>query len=183
MAKQKVQGFSLIEVMIVVSIAAILLGISVYGIKALMGSNHLQTAVDDFHTSLIYSRVEAVSLQMNVAVCPKKTGQVACEDDAAQQDYAAGWLVFSDCDNDGVFDNTNVCDRDLDGTNDATELLKLYELDKKNPLSILGDAKYKDIIMYQLTGRTTEGAGEFAFSADSKTAKIKVSRIGMVTRE
>ncbi|CAA6802081.1 MAG: Unknown protein [uncultured Thiotrichaceae bacterium] len=183
MLKQKIQGFSLVEVMITLSIMAIMIGFSVPALKNMIESNRLQSAVDDFQFALVYSRLNAISLQMDVAICPKKPAQIACEDDVNEQDYAEGWLVFSDCDDDGVFDNSNVCDRDLDGSNDASELLKIYDLNKKNALSITGDVKYKDLITYQLTGRTTEGAGEFTFSTNLATSKLKVSRIGMIMRE
>lgn len=62
-------GFTLVELMVTVAIAAILLGIGVPSFRALIENNRIAAASNDVVTALQYARSEAVKRGVLVDVC------------------------------------------------------------------------------------------------------------------
>lgn len=101
MRKKHSTGFSLIELMIGLAIAAIVLTLGVPSFSNMIENNQLTTRTNEFMTALTIARSEAVKRGVPVTVC-KSTNGADCDDAAAG--YEAGWVVFVDDDNDGVRD-------------------------------------------------------------------------------
>lgn len=96
--KTKNKGFTLIELMVTVSIAAILLSIAVPSFKTMFKNNRITAGTNEFVAALILARSEALKRNNNVSVC-SSSDQQTCSGNA---DFATGWIVFMDCDQDGT---------------------------------------------------------------------------------
>lgn len=86
-------GFTLIELMIVIVIAAILLAIAVPSFQSLIKRNNVDSLQSRLGSALATARTEAASRNRLVTICAS-TNQTACSTNAA--DWAEGWIVFED---------------------------------------------------------------------------------------
>lgn len=94
-------GFTLVELMITLVVAAILLAVGVPLFSGVLASNRAAAEVNSLVTTLRFARTEAVARGRAVSVCPRKEGSTT-ECDTA---WDNGWLVFVDLDRDGVIDS------------------------------------------------------------------------------
>jgi type IV fimbrial biogenesis protein FimT len=76
-------GFSLIELMTAIAVAAILMAIAVPSFTALINGSRLTSQANELVASLQYARSEAIRLNRKVTLCPSSDG-ASCSD-------AAGW--------------------------------------------------------------------------------------------
>lgn len=86
-------GFSLVELMAVLTIVAILLGLGVPSYRYVTNSNRLSTEVNALLGDLQYARSEAIREGSTVTVCPPKTDLSACDGTSSRWDQ--GWIVIS----------------------------------------------------------------------------------------
>lgn len=95
------KGFTLIEMMVTVAIAAILLTVAVPGFQAFIANNRLSTQANAFVTALQLARSEAIKRNLNVTVCQSGDEQNCNTTNGFEQ----GWIVFVDQDNPNTRDN------------------------------------------------------------------------------
>ena len=86
-------GFTLIELMITVSIAAILLGIAIPSFTSTITSNRLTTNANELVTALNLARSEAIKRGVPVTVGSK----------AATTNWEGGWDVFIDVNGNNIY--------------------------------------------------------------------------------
>jgi type IV fimbrial biogenesis protein FimT len=94
----KARGFSVIEMMLTVAIAAILYVLSVPTIDNLIQSSKSSSAQTALLIALNLARSTAIVRQSEVAICPS-TDLAHCDRNIWWQ---RGWIVFQDIDGDGV---------------------------------------------------------------------------------
>lgn len=94
------RGFTLVELMITILIAAILMAVAVPGFKTMSQNSHQRNAVNDIQVMLARVRTEVVARRMGVTVCPS-TDQATCSGEVS---WETGWIVFADRNLDGVVD-------------------------------------------------------------------------------
>ncbi len=82
----KFRGFTLIELMVVVSLAALLLGLGVPSFTGFIATQRLKTAASDFSMSAIFARSEAIKRNADVTVTAVSGGAGGWKD---------GWTVAS----------------------------------------------------------------------------------------
>jgi type IV fimbrial biogenesis protein FimT len=97
-APPQYSGFTIIELMIVLAIAAILAAIAAPSFRETIQNNRLVTQVNELQASLGLARSEAIKLNNNVIVCSINTATNKCG-----ANWANGWNVFVDTDADGDF--------------------------------------------------------------------------------
>ena len=90
-------GFTLVELMVTVSMMAIVLALGVPAFKDTVRNSNLISSINMFIASLTYARSEAVKNGVYVTV--RKTSS----SDAVG--WEGGWQVFTDVDGNGVFDS------------------------------------------------------------------------------
>lgn len=91
--KEQKRGFSLIELLFVLAVAAIALGIGVPAFTTLFANQRMSSATNDLVSSLHAARSEAIKRQVTVTLCPTVEGDGPC---LSGGNLASGWTVFVD---------------------------------------------------------------------------------------
>jgi len=84
------KGFSLLELMVALTVLAILLGIGVPSFNSFIESSRLRSTVHDLNTAVHLARSEAVSRRQIAAACRANTANTACD---FGSDWSQGWVV------------------------------------------------------------------------------------------
>ena len=99
-SKQRQTGLTMIELMIVVTIAAILAGLAIPSFNDLINNTRLTSTMSQLTSDLNHARSEAIKRNRRVLVCVRGT-DTAC---GAGTSWQNGWLVCYDEDQDGTCD-------------------------------------------------------------------------------
>jgi len=86
------RGFTLLELLVVVAIAAILGGLAAPSLSKMFSSNRVQSEASGFVSDLMYARSEAVKRGSGIIVCASATGN-ACSN---ANSWSTGWIVVPD---------------------------------------------------------------------------------------
>lgn len=89
------EGFSLIELLVVMAILSILLAVSLPNFRDMIESNSSNSQAKLFLTTLNLARSEAIKRGSNVAICASDDG-ADCDEDSWEE----GWIVFFDANGD-----------------------------------------------------------------------------------
>lgn len=100
---KQLTGFTIIELMVTVSLVAVLLTVGVPAFQGLAERNQLTSHINSFISSLALARSEAVKRRQRVVVCVSNDS-ATCANNGA---YESGWIVYVDADDDGARDETN----------------------------------------------------------------------------
>lgn len=143
-------GFTLIELMVTLSVVAILAIVAIPSFTGSIKRNRAVTQTNDLISALNLARNEAIRRNVRVSVC-SSTDELTC---AASTDWATGWIVFVDQNNNGSFEDdadTSLCESGTDSLPSEDCLLKTYPLLKGNPV-MTGGANF---IQFQGSGAVT----------------------------
>lgn len=99
----RTRGFSLVELMITLAVAAILLAAGVPGFQAVVNGNRLAGAANELMAGLQTARMEAIRRNRRVAVCASANAEDG-EDATCAAANINGFITFVDEDADGDFD-------------------------------------------------------------------------------
>jgi len=94
---KKNTGFSMIELMIIIGIAAVLMSIAIPGFKTAMRNNCMTTSVNLLVTAVQFARSEAVKRRQDVRLTAGEPGTPADE-------WSGGWYVWHDTNGNGAWD-------------------------------------------------------------------------------
>ncbi|MFY3386910.1 GspH/FimT family pseudopilin [Paracidovorax sp. MALMAid1276] len=109
------QGFTAIELMVVISIVAILAALAAPSFNLLIERWRVRSATEDLSSSLYFARSEAIKRGGNI-VLMKNANTAACTNATGNTQWGCGWRVFYDVNGNGLQDacvaaNTpNECD-------------------------------------------------------------------------
>ena len=143
-------GFTLVEVLVVVAMAAVLLAVAVPAMANLIASTRQSTAINTLFSSLLLARSEAIKRNQRAVVCKSATGD-AC---AATGDWGQGWVVFHDANNNAQLD--------------ASEQVLLRQEPMPDSVRLTGNQPVARYVSYTPTGTTEYVSG--AFQAGTLTA-------------
>lgn len=88
------EGFTLVEFLLVVTLTAILLAIGVPSLRHLMVKREIAAEAADFSRDINLARTEAIKRGVSVTVCRSDNPEAAAPSCAAPGDWASGWLVY-----------------------------------------------------------------------------------------
>lgn len=137
------RGFTLVEMMVVVAIAAILAGIAVPSMKRLVKSVQLTSATNELFSSFLLARSEAAKRHSRVALCKSADG-TSC---ARTGGWEQGWIIFHD--------NNNT------GTREASEELVWHAQALNADMRLTGNLNVARYISYAPNGETKLAGGAF----------------------
>lgn len=86
------RGFSLIELMVTILVAAILLAIAVPSFRDVIHRNEVSSASNELLASMSYARTEAITRGQLVSMCPS-SDSASCT--ATGQAFDPGWIVYT----------------------------------------------------------------------------------------
>ncbi len=92
-------GFTLIELMITIAVAAILLAIGIPSFQSAINGSRLNNAANELLNDLMTARSHAISKGIRIVVCPSTT-QVGC----TVSSWGDGWILFEDNNRNGAVD-------------------------------------------------------------------------------
>lgn len=91
-------GFTLIELMVTLSVAAILITIGIPSFANMLASNRVTAASNELVTTLNLAKSESIRSGQNSVLCKLNSAGNGCNNSGNWKD---GWLLFNDADNDG----------------------------------------------------------------------------------
>ena len=104
MAASKSRAFTLIEMMITISILAVLLSLGVPAFKDFALKQQLSAATSALHNDLLLARNQAIHRNVQVIACPWDSSG-GCTGAA---DWSEGWAVFGDSNEDGNYQGEEI---------------------------------------------------------------------------
>ena len=135
-------GFTLLEALVVVAVLSVLLTLAVPGLAGLRERQQLQAQAEDFWSSLMLARAQALLHQQHVTMCASSNGM--CDPAAG---WHSGWLVFVDA-------NRN-------GQREADERLVQQRGSALVAMRITGNSTVSRVIGYGAEGRSESLTGAF----------------------
>jgi len=100
-------GITLVELLIVITLMAILMGIGVPSYRYVTTSNRMATEVDSLLGDLQYARSEAAREGQFVAVCAAQSTSTPTCATSTTANWQNGWIIFSDVNNDGTYESAS----------------------------------------------------------------------------
>jgi type IV fimbrial biogenesis protein FimT len=96
-------GFTLVELMITISVAAILVAVGVPSFRYVTTSNRVSSEINGLLGDMQFARAEAIREGQTVTVCASANGATC----SGSTNWKTGWLVFSDTGVIGTLDGTD----------------------------------------------------------------------------
>lgn len=160
---KKENGFTLLELLIVVAIASILMGYGIPALESFMKNDRLSTQINTLVGHLAMARSEAVARNLGAGLCAS-TDNATC---SGTNDWSKGWILYVDIDGGGFSAATD------------TVLRVKQALAGNNTLTSTFGSRFE----YDSRGFSDSGTGSFSLCDDrgvSFLKSISISNTGRV---
>ena len=94
----RMHGFSLMEVMVVVSILGILAALAAPSFQPLIDKWRVQQTIESMKSTIYYARSEAIKRGGNIGIQKNAQGTDGCQQANTKEEWGCGWFVFVDTD-------------------------------------------------------------------------------------
>ena len=98
--KRHAAGFSILELMVALTVLGILLGVGIPAFRATVENNRLVSANNEFISALNYTRSEALKRSNPVSLCASTNGTTC----AGSTNWTTGYIAFGDTNANGNLD-------------------------------------------------------------------------------
>ena len=165
----KQHGFTLIEVLITVTLAGIIFAIAIPSYTLVKTNNTLASSINELSMGLLSARSEASKRNRSVSVCKSNnsTDTTPTCSTIATDFWNNGWIAFVDLDGDGDFESGDTIVR------------------VGNPLPngyvIKGSANFVNKVTYIATGEVKQTGG-FVLCKDNNTSHARALRLSLTGR-
>lgn len=162
LAVTRARGFSLVELLAVITVAAVLLAIAVSDLGSMIRHQQLKAALSDLFGAIDLTRSQAITRGMRVYLAPAEGG------------WSSGWTIFVDKDGDGI-------------PGEGDELITTHGPVAEGIVVTTGftSPRTPDYIAYNGGGRSCSHAssmaarwGTLSMSLDGRTRRIKINMLG-----
>ena len=165
------KGFTLIELMVVLTITAVLATLAAPSFTRLIQSNTISSSVNTFLADIRFARSEAIRLGGAVVLCRSDNPEAAsptCGTGSGPggNGWVSGWIIFQDLDNDGNKDNSSPIDPVLRVQAPLTSMDSIVE----------GGSSSSTKIRFTATGRLlnlSSGATQFQFGGGNYANEVQ----------
>ena len=103
-ARRRSAGLTLLELLTVITIAAVLMGIGLPSYQYVTNANRISGEVNGLLGDMQYARSEAIKEGQTVSVCSSTNPTAATPSCSGTTAWQSGWIVFSDVNGNGAFD-------------------------------------------------------------------------------
>ncbi len=162
-------GFTLVELMVTVAIAAILLAVAAPSFTTLISGSNADSYTKKLRSAFAYARNEAVNRGVTIRVCAS-TNTTACSGGSAT--WGSGWIIFIDTDDDVVIDA-------------GEEVLRVEDTSSLNvTVDDNGAALAFSAVCFNNLGRECDGAvlsATFTANSNGQQSSITLFRTGLVS--
>ena len=158
--RKQAPGFTLVELLVTVAVIGIIAAVGAPRFDDVVASTRVTAQANDFISSLLYARTEAVKRGVRITLCKSSDG-AACTTNGG---WHQGWIAFTDGDGDAAVDPGETVIRD------GAAL--------PSPFTLTGTTQVAHYITYLPTGRTQRSDG----STQSGTLTLDHPRIDDITR-
>jgi type IV fimbrial biogenesis protein FimT len=101
---RRASGYTLLEVMVVVSILGILTALAAPSFTPIIERWRVRQAAEDLQSTLYYARSEAIKRGGNIAIQKTPNNTNGCTTALTDKDWDCGWFVCEDVNGDGTCD-------------------------------------------------------------------------------
>lgn len=152
------KGFTLLELMVTLFIAAILMAIAIPSFETLINNSRMNSAYSSLVTELNYARSEAVQRNTSVTICAS-SNQATCSN---TNNWHLGRLVFVDVNGNGA-------------VNAEDTLLKVFPRSEANISMISAVFTNASFIVYNSNGTVNQAGTLFVCDPRGETFALGVS--------
>lgn len=109
-ASEHARGFTLVELMVTLAVAAILMALGAPQLRMFLQKQQVQADINNLTTAIKLARSEAMKRSGAISICPMPAAATApgCEAKTDEKSWQHGWMVFIDYPNSagalGTFD-------------------------------------------------------------------------------
>ncbi len=164
-------GFTLIEMIVTVAIAAIVMMIAVPSFQQMMQQNRTAAITNQLLGAFRMARSEAVTRGKTVTVCKSANVTDANPTCSTSASWADGWIIFAE-------------DGDGNGTRESSEpLIKVGQL-QAGQATVGGNTYVANTVQFLPSGRIkNRSGGTLTITTGSEQTKITINAVGRITSE
>ncbi len=177
-------GFTLVELLVTVTIVSILLTIGVPNLTGFIRKTRVSSASFDLLSDLNFARSEAIkggttsktkTKEISVTLC-KSTNGNDCS--TGTGGYEMGWIVFRDCNTNGTRDTS---DCDGDGASESEPVLRIHAA--LSNVTLKGNTNIANRITFRANGRANP-IGTYSLCLGTELRReVVVSKLGQIRLE
>jgi len=168
------KGFTLIEILVVISIIGITAALLIPNLSMLFEQNNATQQSHDFISTIQLGLSESETNTSNISICAKQKLNDKClayTQATDKETWKNGWLLFTDTNNNGIYDDT------------VDKLIKVHV----NPKSKVVTASPASSLTISQNGNITRGSGNYQFNLSSCSPnsghRVNLTQSGVVTIE
>lgn len=167
----RVKGFTLIELIITLSVIVILTTVAIPSFQWMIRTNRLAAASNHMVAMLALTRSEAIKRGTRVTLCKSATG-TQCTTDGG---YEQRWIVFQDSNSNATVDS-------------GESIIQVFDGEQFRGLAMTGNMPVSSYVSYTSMGNTERSSGAFqagtlTFCAAPEARRLILSRTGRLRVE